>query len=200
MGIACAACHDPHGSSSESRLLRDHELCASCHAPLGDELLPSASSAVLVAGRVTLPESLGGDRLTDQAPHGEPRSTCIGCHGYTDEPGRLNHSFSVPPTRCRDCHESVSPIDPSLHDRAESILSRARARCGTSNATTTDWHGETDTEACADRVAARARYIAALVYLDGGAANHNPAFADRLLRLAEGWLESTQAESAHDIH
>lgn len=142
--------------------------CVSCHAPLADELTPSASSALLVQGRVQLPAALGGELLNGASPHA---LECIACHGKRE--GSLDHSFRVDPKLCTSCHQERPAQE--LHTRAEAALRALEARCPSSH---------TAELPCAPSLQ-RARYAARLVFDDPAAAIHSAPFARQLLELAE---------------
>lgn len=110
LGIACAACHAPHGAHVEGTLIRDVKLpatvpdppksavqsriCVSCHAP-DPELGRGPSQAVLV---------FGGDR----PPHANVPGGCVGCHmrksAKPNDPLGQGHDFKPEPSACASCH------------------------------------------------------------------------------------------------
>jgi Cytochrome c7 and related cytochrome c len=188
VGISCAACHTPHGPALGHGLVRSVQTpaslaapgarsaaCVSCHAPLPDELTPSASSAVLVQGQLRLPESLGGELLAGARPHAELAGGCVACHGKRAGEA-LDHSFRVDSAVCTSCHQARQPAE--LHTRAEAVLRALEPRCPSS-------HTGEPASPCASRALNVARYAARLVFDDRGAAAHNAPFARQLLELAE---------------
>ncbi|MET0343420.1 MAG: hypothetical protein ABW252_20585 [Polyangiales bacterium] len=202
-GIACAACHAPHGASL-ARLVRDvpapatleaastagtaSALCSACHVPDPDAVVPAASSASLWLGRVRLPESLGEPReFTGPAPHGDVAGGCAGCHGLRVE-GRMDHGFAPDPKRCAACHAALPTSRAAeIVGRARALIATLRRACGKGDVRAADGpaHAQADAVACGTRgPRARALYLALLVAEDGAAATHNAPFARALLEEA----------------
>lgn len=213
VGIACAACHAVHGDHVGDTLVRAIEappslggaaptgpssICSSCHAPARDELVPSASSTALVAGRVRLPDALGGGEERGPAPHATLPNGCLSCHGASAQPesSDIDHSFRVQYATCASCHASGVPEETrddmgrSVQERARALLLQLGAGCSEP-----DTHGPPHArrhrdDACAlGPDPARARFLASLVAEDGAAALHNAPFTRRLLDQAEAIVQ-----------
>jgi hypothetical protein len=217
VGIACAACHAPHGAHVGKRLVRatslpttlpnlgafadkTSALCAQCHAPKPGEPLPSAGAAVLWSGSVKLPEHLGGDALEHDVPHAQDGAGCTGCHGRKSttqsEHGaraHTDHSFAVDRDSCGRCHTAPGADD--AHREAKAALSvqvaalaeRLVPDCG--QTPTTAPH-RAPAAPCKTRAHERARYALRLVQEDPAAYAHNGGFARELLKWAEAQLPS----------
>lgn len=197
IGIACAACHAPHGehvgvsllrrvqvAESVSRLPDRSRICASCHAPIEDDALPSASAAVLL--------------LADNGEHRAVEGGCIGCHraGPDGLERGATHAFAVDPQSCAPCHEE--PV--FARSRASSLALRTRAQTlwdalvarGIVRAGSGDdddplhARGPTLTDP-ASPLASTARNVA-LVLEDPAAGAHAPGYASALLDEAEAAL------------
>jgi len=132
LGIACAACHAPHGENVGTALLRAvpvanrfadadarSRVCVACHAPLepGDAL-PAASAAPIVLAR--------GGSIDGTAEHRAVEGTCIGCHRAGPEGIERGaaHGFAADASACAACHED-DVLDRARVASAE-IASRAR--------------------------------------------------------------------------
>jgi hypothetical protein len=131
LGIACAACHAPHGAHVEGTLIREVKLpasapklpdtakesgvCVSCHAP-DPELGRGPSQATLV---------FGGDK----PPHASVKGGCVGCH-MRGEPATATgprgggHDFRPKPAACASCH--APDRTETLAAGAQPIRERAR--------------------------------------------------------------------------
>lgn len=220
VGVACAACHAAHGSHEGHALVRTvpypdsvradeaepsgaSGVCVRCHAPLREDVLPSASSAALWLGRVRLPSSLGASEHKSAAPHAEVAGGCVGCHGAgaSTATRRTDHSFEVDATRCQSCHAGDSAEQRLAADgrtvvqQARQLVSTIVARCGSAASVAADGalHGLTDAGWCADNAELRgALYLTLLVAEDDAAGVHNGPFARSLLLEAERRLEQTR--------
>jgi predicted CXXCH cytochrome family protein len=191
VGISCAACHAPHGAHGAAlvRTSTTGSVCIGCHTPAPDETVPSASSAVLVAGRLRFPAALGGTEESGPAPHAALPNGCTGCHGAS--PGKragTDHSFRVDQAVCASCHASGVPTeDRTLHDRATQLMARLRGACSAAGVAETP---HAHPPSCKlPPVRARALYAATLVSEDSGAAVHNGPFARKVLVEAEAALD-----------
>lgn len=187
VGISCAACHAPHGAHVGA-LVRSASVCTTCHSPAPDEAIPSASSAVLVEGRLRFPDALGGAQESGPAPHATLPGGCIGCHGASAaKPRRTDHSFRVDPAICSTCHASGVPSeDRTLRDRAARLMAQIRRECGATADVATPHARPSDVGACKLSPArARALYAATLIAEDRAATVHNAPFARALLDTAE---------------
>jgi predicted CXXCH cytochrome family protein len=173
LGIACAACHAPHGAHEGDALVRTvsggSSVCVPCHSPLPDEEHPSASSATLWAGVAVLPD---GERAGAPSPHaGLPRG-CVGCHGARAGGGAIDHSFRVDPRTCNACHADGKPRErpdatgQRVHDRAVALLALLREKVGAG---------------APSLQLTRALYEVELVVEDPAAGVHNAPFARSLL-------------------
>ena len=209
VGISCAACHAVHGahvgalvravdrpasldSEAVARVETSGSVCTICHSPAPEETLPSASSAVLVEGRLRFPAALGAAEESGPAPHAGLPNGCVGCHGASPGKSGTDHSFAVDATTCATCHPRGAPTETpdasgrTLNQRATELVTKLRRECGTSGAVETPHARPGDAASC--RLAperARAFYAAALVSEDRAAAVHNARFARSLLDRAE---------------
>lgn len=218
VGVSCPACHAAHGAhvgalvrtvdapwslgaEVASRAPTATSVCSACHSPAPDETLPSASSAVLVEGRLRFPAALGAVEERGPAPHALPNG-CIGCHGKpsgavgdTGNGRGTDHSFVVDPAACTTCHASGFPKEApdasgrTLHDRATALMATLLRQCGAPASFETPHAHPADVASC-KRSPERARvlYAAALVAEDRAAAVHNAPFARALLDRAEAAL------------
>jgi hypothetical protein len=196
LGVACAACHAPHGAHAGEALVRavpipkepgaepwvaSHPtsgVCVACHEPGPSETMPAASGAVLLLGRAAMPD---GSVVSGRAPHDAVDGGCVGCHGGARP---TDHSFRVDARRCSPCH----PTEPheALDANGLTIQARARALWGQ---LTADPLPAGTLHASAARLptgpSRRALYAIALVLEDPAAGVHNAAFARLLLDDAE---------------
>ena len=200
-GIACAACHAPHGAHVGETLIRSvtvpealggqvvadrhptSTVCIACHGPGQDEAVPSASAAALWLGRASPP---GGEPLVGPAPHAALPGGCVACHGG---PRPTEHSFHVERERCEACHESEPREAPDGKGRTlrERALALWRELSGPEPASSPPHAAPVTTPA---NPRARALYEVALVIEDPAAYAHNAAFARLLLDDAEAILRS----------
>jgi hypothetical protein len=158
VGIACAGCHDVHGSTRDASnastggdpalhesLLREirtptlladlgeplqsSRTCLPCHAPDGTDGLPQASASALLAGRGGV-DPRTGVPLKGPTPHlGVPKG-CIGCHdsGPVGLTRGANHAFAPNPARCPSCHATDTPTVSSLLAQAADLWRQLVAR------------------------------------------------------------------------
>jgi hypothetical protein len=195
VGIACAACHAPHGAHEGEALVRQvdenadlapgtaaRSVCGACHSPGAEDRIPSASSAPIVAGRIHLPDALGGGEERGAAPHAALPGGCTACHGASgDGSTAVDHRFQVDTAVCAKCHSAgVQTAGDGVVQRARALLDAVGKRCRVEGDVA---HAHPDALATCglSRDEARRLYLTALVAGDGGAAVHNPAFAERLL-------------------
>jgi len=224
VGISCSACHAVHGAhvgalvrtvdapfslgtEVAARAPTAASVCSMCHAPAPDESLPSASSAVLVEGRLRFPTTLGAVEERGPAPHALPDG-CIGCHGNSSGNGgngkRTNHSFAVDPATCTTCHAGGGPKETpdasgrTLRDRATALMTKLLRECGAPPLVETPHAHPSDAASCKrSPERARALYAVALVSEDRAAAVHNAAFARALLERAEAAFGQNARKGAH---
>jgi hypothetical protein len=168
IGIACAACHAPHGPSV-AHLVRDlpgsylgaalpddTRLCARCHAPAQEGGL-GPTSAVLIAG--------------EGAVH---PTSCIACHdgGPSELERGRGHTFRA--GACAPCHEDriaqARRESASMHERARAVLVRAGVAIDSAHVAPSELPGTDE---------------ARMILGDPAPAAHNPVLARRLLDAAE---------------
>lgn len=209
VGISCAACHAAHGPRFDRALMRrappaatparawnspTSTLCAQCHTPTPDALVPEASSAALFSGSVTFPVHAGGDVVEGPAPHASTTEGCMACHGARHGEPKLDHSFAVQPDTCQSCHPQGTPrdADAALHEQALALLRMISNACRAPiNEPNTPLHALSAEDPCRHRPnLARARYAALLVAEDAAAATHNRPFGLQLLELARQALNA----------
>jgi hypothetical protein len=217
VGISCAACHAVHGEHVGETLVRAVEppaslghavrggassVCAPCHAPQPEEVVPSASSAALVAGRFVLPGALGGAEQRGPAPHAALRGECMGCHGAsaTGGPG-TDHSFRVDRRTCTKCHgqgdptESIDRLGSSVQQRARALVAELWRACLPGAGSGTPHAEPRRLAACKlPPEKARALFNASLVIEDRAAGVHNAPFSRLLLDQAESLLHPRRSE------
>jgi hypothetical protein len=203
VGIACAACHAPHGAHRARALLRataaaeslapdaalhamPSALCTQCHAPLDQEVEPSASSAALWLGRVRVPDALGGGVLEGPAPHAALEGGCMACHGSAPAAARAStrHDFAVEAQRCRACHmQDPSADQVRIRERARQLADELAASCAIAGPNGPGpEHANPGARACRGPPGlARARYAMSLVLEDAAAHVHNLPFTLQLL-------------------
>lgn len=211
VGIACAACHAVHGAhvgalvraverpaslgtEANARSASEGSVCVPCHAPAPDEMLPSASSAVLVEGRLRYPAALGAPEESGPAPHAGLSGGCVGCHGASPGKHGTDHAFGVEARTCTTCHPGGAPTEArdasgrTLHQRAVELVNGFRRQCGALDAETAHAHPADAASCKLSPERARALYAAMLVSDDRAAAVHNAPFARKLLERAESVL------------
>ncbi len=192
LGVACAACHAPHGDHVGVALLRatpvpsslagsaaqvpaKSRVCVSCHAPDG-EGLPAASAASLWLA---------------SSEHADVDGGCVGCHraGPDDLERGASHRFAADPTACAPCHEGDAVAEAraqsaELQERARSLWDALVARGAVRVADGEQGdpvHARTPTVADPDSPEGRAARDVALVLEDPAAGAHGPARARSLL-------------------
>ncbi len=192
LGVACAACHAPHGAHIGEALVRTVSIpeergaqawvarhpasgvCVPCHVPEPSDALPSASAATLLLGRAALPD---GSVVTGPALHDAVDGGCLGCHGGTRP---TDHSFRVEPRRCVSCHptersEKLDAHGHTIRDRARALWEQLTAE--------SQPVGTLHASGASARMGPlrRALYEVALVLEDPAAGVHNAVFARLLL-------------------
>ena len=134
IGIACAACHAPHGEHVGTALVRDvpiasyigaeippsSRVCVACHAPASADG-PGPTSAAIWLGR----GGAGEDGAAIEMAPVHASIGCMGCHrgGPSELERGASHSFEIDRQSCLPCHEDR--VDAA---REESRLLRERAR------------------------------------------------------------------------
>ena len=217
VGVACAACHAPHGAHHGDKLIRAVDAparlgdpsadqrypqsapCLRCHAPAGDESYPSASAATLFFARAELPPVPGEDSLvTGDAPHKDVPGGCVGCHGglqaTTGRP--TDHSFRVDRGACATCHpggprgERPDAQGREVRSWALALWSKLKRSAGAASAISSPDvpHAHRAAWPDASSSLARARYEVELVLEDPSAGVHGAPFARKLLADAEARL------------
>ena len=189
LGIACAACHAPHGAHEKTALLRklplpagfdaaavgESSVCLGCHATPKGDLQPASSAANLVfAVGPAAPES--------KPVHALPGG-CIACHGRTPAGAQQHgtgHTFRTRPASCTPCHKGGPPVMQDFRERAQALLAKLGGGAEKGPLHVGDESVPHDGK--------RAQALAAvrLVLEDPAAGAHNPAYAKRLLDFAEG--------------
>ncbi len=150
-GISCAACHDPHGGPTATRLVRRtrvgdelpddsataraEAVCLPCHTPLEEPVsgnpgaLPAASAAWIVAGRGGLRVATG-EEIEGPVQHEKVASGCLGCHRGAPEDVLVergaSHGFHAGQNGCTDgdCHAEPGSADGG--EKVAAITARAR--------------------------------------------------------------------------
>jgi hypothetical protein len=126
-----------------------------------------------------------GVALSLGAPHvGSPRG-CLACHDSGPEPLGLGktHGFEAPQRACQKCHQAIPPRDPTLAERARSLLAKLEPTLATPSREG-PWHArKVPTTSSPER--ARALRNVLLVLEDPAADVHHPAYAQALLDRAE---------------
>ena len=206
VGISCAACHEAHGPSSTTALLRlpplpaalrgvaapaRSQVCLACHSPLKSSGLPQAAAAALWLGRGGVHPSTG--QPLDGAPLHVTPGGCVTCHRAV-EAGGAGHRFSVDSAACGRCHREP-PVERaaaghSLQERARGLWARlvaagaiADATGAVSAAQKRPLHAIVRT--LADGPLGLAATDVLLVLDDPAAAAHNAPYARALLDEAE---------------
>ena len=199
IGIACAACHAPHGEHVGVALLRRVPLppsvasapersvvCTACHAAPArqpDNALPAASAATLV--------------LAAGAEHRAVEGGCVGCHRAGPEGGErlergASHAFGVDAGACESCHadrpgaiDRASALSASLQSRARELLdalvARGVVRASPAANDTDPLHARAPQLPTVDHPLADAARNVTLVLEDPAAGAHAPSHARRLL-------------------
>jgi hypothetical protein len=202
VGIACAACHDAHGSTHDglvreirtpalladaSELLQSSsKTCLPCHAPDGTDGLPQASASALLAGRGGIDPRTGAP-LIGPTPHLGVPNGCIGCHdrGPVGLTRGANHAFAPNPERCPSCHATAKPVVSSLFEQAADLWRTLVDRRVVLHVPTRDEplpaHATDTLRGDPKSPLSRAAKNLALLLEDRAAAVHNPAYAKLLL-------------------
>lgn len=196
LGIACAACHAPHGKHVGVALVRDvptpkalpelpasalqSKVCLPCHSAMG-----SGNALGRVAGGTAARILLGSKTPAHAAVPGG----CMGCHGRPPAPPGergAGHDFRALDASCtRGCHEGGMPKrDPLLRRRAVELYERLGGRL----------EGDRPPHAASALEVPEARASALedvlLVLEDPAADAHDPAYAKALLDRAERALKA----------
>jgi hypothetical protein len=199
IGIACAACHAPHGEHVGVALLRrvplppgvasapDRSLvCTACHAATTDETgpsLPAASAATLL--------------FAPEADHRSVEGGCVGCHRAGPASGAAlergaSHAFGVDAGACASCHEGEpAPIDRAaavsieLQTRArelfDALVAAGAVRASPEQRDTDPLHARRPELRSPTHPLARVARDVTLVLEDPAAGAHAPTHARRLL-------------------
>lgn len=192
LGIACAACHAPHGAHVKTALLRklplpagfaqrvpasalESSVCLGCHATPEGDSAPASSAGNLVF-------EVGPVPAESKPVHALPGG-CIACHGRTPADSKelgTGHTFRTRPASCTRCHEGGAPAMRDFRKRAGALL----AELGGASPEHGPPHAANESAPSNKR---RAQALAAvrLVLEDPAAGAHNPAYAKRLLDFAE---------------
>ena len=171
-------------------------VCTPCHTPSVDETAPSASAAVLIAGRGGIDPS-SGVALEGPAPHAKVDGGCLACHGAG--PSGLErgagHAFVAHRAACRRCHPSLDEASSrnELRSRAQSLWAKLEPRvAGPSpfqRSPSRPPHAAPPKLNPKTPLGRAARNVL-LVIEDPAAAEHNLPYARKLLDAAERWIES----------
>jgi hypothetical protein len=199
LGIACAACHDAHARSADSKappaLVRTVKLpemfddvpleararsgtCLSCHASSDDDLA-RASAAAIWAGRGGVdPET--GAALVGPAPHIAVPGGCVGCHaaGPAGLEAGANHAFAVEQRRCDKCHGPLPSA--SVEAEARDLWKRLVDRGVVELTREGPAHAAAKLRPASPALR-RAAYDLSLLLEDPASRVHNPAYAQKLL-------------------
>ena len=192
LGIACAACHAPHGAHMKTALLRklplpdgfagrvpaaalESSVCLGCHATAKGDSAPASSAGNLVF------------EVGPVAPEPHPvhalAGGCIACHGRTPESSKelgTGHTFRTRPASCTGCHKDGPPPMENFGKRAGELLAKLEPSAkdgGPPHAA--------DESVPSDQQRAQALAAVRLVLEDPAAGAHNPGYAKRLLDFAE---------------
>ncbi len=201
-GIACAACHAPHGKHVGRALLRDVALpagfaprvddnarasgvCLGCHASDKDDGAPGASAGNLLY-------EVGPAQPDAKSPPHALAGGCIACHGATPPDSQVlgeGHDFTARPAACSRCHKGGAPEPRDLQARARRLLAKLDAAPGRQTGKDTKPLHAKSESVKEDADARRAIAAVRLVVEDPAAGVHNPRYAAKLLDFAEAWLE-----------
>ncbi len=205
-GIGCAACHAAHAADSLPRQVRRiappaslgdvatsgaSTVCLRCHAPLADDVMPSASAASLWLGRVSKDDPQG------PAPHANVQNGCLGCHAGGDPEALVErgagHAFRVDRSKCEPCHDCPkkerSGRDGKLvRERAQALFAILRKKKIVESAGDEAPHAAIAVRAAPGSNEARAALRVLLVLEDRAAGAHNGPHARMLLDEAEASL------------
>ncbi len=192
IGIACAACHAPHGEPVGPRLVRrlpapailgeagkriaegPSSPCLGCHSPTAADAPESSAAAIwLGQGGVRVDT---GESLVGPAPHADTARGCLGCHdaGPAGLDRGAGHAFAARREPCTPCHTAATPRDGTIAARARALAARLRV----------PGHATTATPPKDPRAQRAARNVR-LVLEDPAAWAHNPAYARALLDEAD---------------
>ncbi len=190
LGIACAACHAPHGAHEKTALLRklplpagfehaavgEASVCLGCHAARKGDNQPASSAGNLVfevgpvaAGPKPMHALVGG---------------CIACHSRTPKGSKelgTGHTFRTRPASCTSCHKGGAPPMRDFRKRASALL----VKLGAGRSPDKGPLHATDETTPSDQQRAHALAAVRLVLEDPAAGAHNPGYAKRLLDFAE---------------
>jgi hypothetical protein len=205
LGIACAACHDPHapaGPSSPRALLRPvfvsaafddlpepgrtkSAACLACHGSDVGAPLARASSALIVAGRGGVDPDTGAP-LSGPSPHASVSNGCVGCHreGPADLEAGSNHAFRASRAQCATCHKVAPALPASLEAEARELWGRLVALGVIENGAVSPSrppHASASIRSHERSALARAALNVSLVLEDPSADAHNLPYARMLL-------------------
>jgi len=188
IGVACAACHAPHGESG-AHLLRvvlppaslgargralaqsGSAICTACHAPIDGAGAPYASSALLLFAE-------SSPRAAN--PHDSERG-CLACHGSSGGRG-ASHDFAATRERCAACHDDADARFATARVASRELTTRAERLATALGVRVTRGHVSFTSALDARDEARRA---VALVLEDRAAGVHGAANARALLDRAE---------------
>ncbi len=193
LGVACAACHAPHGPHMKAAQLRrlplpagfaervpanarESSVCLGCHATPKGNFAPASSAGNLVFEAGPIPP--GKKPPVHALPGG-----CIACHGRTPASSKelgTGHTFRADHKSCTRCHEGGAPAMADFRKRAHALL----AKLAPPETHTGPLHAG-DESVPQDPQRAQALAAVRLVLEDPAAGAHNPAYAKRLLDFAD---------------
>ena len=187
LGIACAACHDPHPAAAGEALLRDppplaspfddvelpgqSRICVSCHFPRPDRMLPEASAAALLLGRGSYDAQ--GHWAARTSPHGALERGCMSCHS--------THAWQVDEDVCSECHEARPP-PPDLAEQLGRLDVAERGATADTGTRAPNPDTTPNPHTAPETAAERARWNATLVGADRGAWAHGGSTTLEILR------------------
>ena len=214
IGIACAACHDPHptvdGNGKTPHALlrkiarpavlpalpaesaRRSAICLPCHTPDPSQAdAPFASAAAIWLGRGGL-DPASGAALEGPAPFADLEGGCLFCHKGERDDSTVggSHTFAARRQDCDKCPQQDPRRPGGIRQRAKQLYLDARL-----HRVLGDVHPVHASTAVIRRnnPAGRALWNLLLLLEDEAAEIHNPPYAKALLDSAESLLRSPTA-------
>ncbi len=190
LGLTCEACHNVHDSKN-GKMLRDqkNKLCGSCHNMDGEK----PGSPAFHPG-FEMRQSVGG---VDTDPYFyQPSAGCEDCHRYSrqfNESMKLEaitgHTFKIDFRVCLECHDgypSAEEAEKFVRKHQENVMDHYnRTLIKVNDAARYSATISGPEREVYDRVLNEARFNMKFVEADRSKGEHNPGYAEELIKKAE---------------
>ena len=157
VGITCAGCHNPHGSSNEHQLrLPVAQICEKCHNPeYPQDSVGTAVGKAVHNSTAYMFEGIGGYQYSGFTYPSSPHTTvvvnkCVTCHVHTVSPPLVTdttpvytgHSFTPQKAACKTCHSDIDTTSPSFDYRRTQTTTDSLAAVLSSKLATAHTHAD----------------------------------------------------------